>query len=100
MSGVERILAELADGEWHTSHDLYWKCGPLILHSRIADARKQGHTIEGRHVPGNTGTYGYEYRLLSAGGAASDSPPDGVNAPCAELPVSPRVPLDGQLSLA
>jgi hypothetical protein len=36
----------------------------MILHSRIADLRKKGHNVEGRHVPGMTGADGYEYRLL------------------------------------
>ena len=36
----------------------------MILHSRISDLRKKGHNVEGRHVPGETGANGYEYRLL------------------------------------
>ncbi len=37
----------------------------MILHSRISDLRKKGHNVEGRHVPGQTGADGYEYRLIS-----------------------------------
>ncbi len=35
----------------------------MILHSRISDLRAKGHNVEGRHVPGQTGAHGYEYRL-------------------------------------
>ncbi len=36
----------------------------MILHSRISDLRAKGHNVEGRHVPGESGAHGYEYRLL------------------------------------
>ncbi len=65
MSHCEQVLAALRDGEWHTTADLYRRTdGFLILHSRISDLRKQGHNVEGRHVPGKTGADGYQYRLL------------------------------------
>ena len=64
MSQCERILGVLSDYQWHTTADLYRRLGGMILHSRIAELRKRGHTIEGRHVPGETGAAGYEYRLL------------------------------------
>lgn len=35
----------------------------MILHSRISDLRKKGHIVEGRHVPGQSGADGYQYRL-------------------------------------
>jgi hypothetical protein len=60
------ILEALRDGEWHTTASLYRECGPMILHSRISDLRKKGHNVEGRHVPGETGADGYEYRLCSS----------------------------------
>lgn len=65
MSHCDRILHALRDGQWHTTADLYRTVGPCILHSRISDLRKKGHTVEGRHVPGKTGADGYEYRLIT-----------------------------------
>ncbi len=64
MSHCDRILDALRDGQFHTTHDLYIEVGPCILHSRISDLRAKGHNVEGRHVPGQTGANGYEYRLL------------------------------------
>ncbi len=63
MSQCQRILEVLSDHEFHTSEELYRRLGGMVLHSRIADLRKQGHTILGEHVPGKTGTQGYRYRL-------------------------------------
>ncbi len=63
MSHCDRILTALRDGQWHTTHALYIEVGPMILHSRISDLRAKGHNVEGRHVPGQSGADGYEYRL-------------------------------------
>ncbi len=63
VSHCQRILDALQDGQWHTTHALYIEVGPMILHSRVSDLRKRGHNVEGRHVPGQTGAEGYEYRL-------------------------------------
>jgi hypothetical protein len=64
MTHCQRILDALRDGSWKTTHTLYMECGPMILHSRVSDLRKRGHNVQGRHVPGQTGANGYEYRLL------------------------------------
>lgn len=64
MTHCARILHALRDGEFHTTAALYREVGPCILHSRISDLRAKGHNVEGRHVPGQTGATGYEYRLL------------------------------------
>lgn len=66
MSHCERILEALRDGTWKTTSQLYREVGPMILHSRISDLRKRGHNVEGRHVPGQSGADGYEYRLVSS----------------------------------
>lgn len=63
MSHCDRILHALRDGEWHTTAQLYREAGPMVLHSRISDLRHKGHNVEGRHVPGQTGADGYQYRL-------------------------------------
>ena len=65
MSHCARILEVLSDHDWHTSEDLYQRLGGMVLHSRIADLRKQGHTILGESVPGLKGTRGYRYRLVA-----------------------------------
>lgn len=64
MTHCQRILHALRDGEFHTTAALYREVGPCILHSRVSDLRKRGHNVQGRHVPGQTGANGYEYRLL------------------------------------
>ena len=84
MSHCDIILAALRDGQWHTTSALYHDCGPMILHSRIADLRKKGHNVEGRHVPGRTGAEGYEYRL---GPSVTY-----VDVPRTRLPVDPHTP--------
>lgn len=66
MSHCDQILDALRDNEWHTTADIYKATGGfLILHSRISDLRRKGHHVEGRHVPGETGANGYEYRLVA-----------------------------------
>lgn len=75
MSHCDRILAALRDGEWHTTAALYQELGGMILHSRISDLRHKGHDVQGRHVPGETGAHGYEYRLVPPDRRPLDHPP-------------------------
>ncbi len=92
VSHCQRILDALHDGQWHTTHSLYVEVGPMILHSRVSDLRKKGHNVEGRHVPGQTGADGYEYRLAP--------PVEYVDVP--RRPVdsaSPAVPAAEQLQI-
>lgn len=63
-SDNERILAMLADGQWHGRRELLQRDfadgGPgFTLHSRAAELRKQGYEVECRHAGGRN----YEYRL-------------------------------------
>jgi hypothetical protein len=68
-SHCQLVLEALADGEWHSTADLYRRCGGMILHSRISDLRKRGKrdgfTIEHRHV-GGQGASAHEYRYVLA----------------------------------
>ena len=82
MTGCDRVLHLLRDGQWHTHHEGY--ALNLILHSRISDLRKRGHVIE----RGRDGDL-YLYRLLS-------SPPSGE---AGLVPVLPTVEPGPQLSL-
>lgn len=96
MSHCDLILDALRDGEWHTTADLYRATGGfLILHSRISDLRKRGHNVEGRHVPGQSGADGYQYRLLPS--------PTFVGVPKvrreASSPLEAAAPLAGQLTV-
>lgn len=61
MTGVDRLLALLSDGEEHTSKELY--ALGVMVHSRVADLRKRGYRIECRSIPGRTGAEGYAYTL-------------------------------------
>lgn len=66
MTHCEKVLAVLADGQPHSTSELYRKCGGMILHSRIADLRAKGHDIACERVPGKKGTAGYRYTWLDA----------------------------------
>jgi hypothetical protein len=44
MTHSDRVLDLLADGEPHSHRELYGLY--VIVHSRISDLRKRGHTIE------------------------------------------------------
>ncbi len=62
-----KVLAALADGAPHTTRQLYRECGPMILHSRIADLRKKGYRIHCEHIDGKgTGAAAYRYTWLDA----------------------------------
>lgn len=71
MTGCERVLHALSDGEWHDHLSLY-RLG-VVLHSRISDLRKRGHHIETRR----NGDH-YLYRLLNE---ASGRPNSGHRYP-------------------
>jgi hypothetical protein len=80
VTGCERILARLEQGP-ATAAELY--ALGVMVHSRVADLRKRGHTIVCEHIAGKTGTEGFEYRLLNRGGKA-----EGTAAPASiEQPV-------------
>jgi hypothetical protein len=57
----ERVLDLLADGEPHSHRELYGLY--VIVHSRISDLRKRGHTIECWREGDE-----YLYQLISAVG--------------------------------
>ena len=61
-----RILRVLGDEHWHTTANLYRKCGGMILHSRISELRKHGFEIDHEVIPGKSGALGHRYRLLNS----------------------------------
>lgn len=54
-----RLRAILADGAWHSSRDLI-RAVPSVLHSRVAEMRRQGYVIE--HKGGGAGAANHFYR--------------------------------------
>jgi hypothetical protein len=67
MTHNERVLALLSDGEPHSHHEGYGL--RVMLHSRVADLRKQGHVIDCWREGDS-----YFYRLLNEReSGASDS---------------------------
>ena len=62
----QRVLAVLGDGLPHSTSELYRRAGPMILHSRVAELRKRGHTIVCEHVSGKHGAAAYRYTWLDA----------------------------------
>lgn len=81
MTQNERVLALLADGEWHDHHQGY--ALNLVLHSRIAELRARGHVIESRRDTAPDGSQLYLYRLVSLGAEvrASEAPLRSASAP-------------------
>lgn len=76
MTGCERVLALLSDGEPHSHHSLYGL--RVIAHSRVADLRKRGHVID---CWVEEGTHYYQLRLLDQRDedcGAGDPPPQAV----------------------
>ena len=66
-----RVLALLADGNWHLAAELY-QLG-CIAHSRIAELRSRGHEIECERCDGE-GAAAYRYRLVSERCCAEPDP--------------------------
>ena len=86
MTGCDRILARLQDGP-ATAAELY-ATTYSVVHSRIAELRRRGHTIECERIEGETGARSYLYRLLGEEGTGIESGvPDG--------PLLPEQPSDG-----
>lgn len=54
-----RLRAVLSDGNWHSSRDLI-RAVPSVLHSRVAEMRRQGYRIE--HKGGGAGAANHFYR--------------------------------------
>lgn len=63
-----RVLEILKDGKPHSVPEIHQKAGTMRLNSRIADLRKQGHTIVCERVKGKKGAAAYQYQLLTSGG--------------------------------
>lgn len=85
----EFILDVLGDGEEHSLAEILRRsmdergCG-LTTHSRVADLRKKGYTIEHLTVPGAERGHAHSYRLVSAPATPVEpGPPD--SEPGAEL---------------
>lgn len=57
-----QLRAVLSDGLWHTSSELHRRVF-CVLHSRIAEMRRQGYVIE--HRGSGAGADRHEYRLVS-----------------------------------
>ena len=64
-SQVQRVFEVLKDGKPHPVPEIHQKAGTMRLNSRIADLRKQGHTIVCERVKGKRGAAAYQYQLLS-----------------------------------
>lgn len=95
MSGTARILARLRQGP-ATAAELYGL--HCIVHSRIAELRKQGHMIVCSRTPGLCGPEAYSYRIvgsLTERGRSEAARPieTGPTEPVAPLSVSdPLIP--------
>ncbi len=61
LTNLERLIAILKDGKWHSSDELAnkvsWRFGQTVF-----EARKKGYSIEKRKVAHNR----FEYRMLAA----------------------------------
>ena len=62
MSQGDEILAALKSGRVLTTLDIFKLCGSMAGHSRIADLRAAGHSIDCRRVTRNgRGVWEYRY---------------------------------------
>lgn len=61
VTNLERLIALLKDGKWHTSEELASKVSWRFGHT-IFEARKKGYSIEKRKIAHNQ----FQYRLLTA----------------------------------
>lgn len=61
MNDCQRLLQVLSDGKPHGHAELY-RLG-MIVHSRVADLRKQGYRIDCRPLGRVNGRAVYEYQL-------------------------------------
>jgi len=87
-----RVLAALSDGQAKTTRQLYRECGPMILHSRVADLRAKGYRIECQHIAGKgTGAGAYRYQWLDA--PAPEPNGDGQLTITTDE-IAPRVPAE------
>lgn len=64
------LLEVLRDGKPHSLNEILQKSFAdrghgLTVHSRAADLRKQGHTVEWRHHAGEARGWGSVYRLVT-----------------------------------
>lgn len=62
-SQCSKLLRILEDGRWHTTAELL-RLVPCIVHSRIAELRKYGYTVE--HDRTGVGAEGSRYRLVGS----------------------------------
>ena len=60
-TNVERLVAVLKDGRWHSSEELANKVSWRFGHT-VFEARKKGYLVEKRKVAHNR----FEYRILAA----------------------------------
>jgi hypothetical protein len=96
----ERIMEILADGEWHSSHELHRRVF-CVLHSRVANLRRKGResgSYDLQHKGGGAGTDVHWYRLVwipeAADPPALGSAASGVSA-CGLSPESASGSLPG-----
>src|SRR3990167_6883886 len=87
LTHCEKVLALLADKEWHLAAELY-RLG-CIAHSRIAELRSRGHVIECERCDGE-GAAAYRYRLLDAGLTEGDED-RSLGTDKSTEPPSPRI---------
>ena len=83
MTGKQRLLELLKDGQPHSHHETY--ALGLIAHSRAADLRAEGHDIR---VWREGNTYWYQLTLREEPALAPGSVPLGASAstPASPLP--------------
>lgn len=91
------LLEILGDGEPHTSSEILRgaleRCGGMIVHSRVADLRRRGYTIECVHLDDvSSGAGAYSYRLLAEPAAAATD----VRDPLLRAPAPKDSPEEGE----
>ena len=86
MTHAEKVLALLSDGKPHTHHEGY--ALGVILHSRVSDLRRAGHTIDHWRETVNGETVSV-YRLRGLDETEASDGTDGVPRPAGPVSSSP-----------
>lgn len=90
MTDAEFLLKVLRDGRWHGLNEILGRSQAdrgfgLTVHSRAADLRKRGLTVEQENRPGPNGRVASFYRLLSAAESSGQTAGSPVSAALSEL---------------
>lgn len=104
MTDADFLFSVLADGEWHShaeilAESIRHRGYGLTVHSRAADLRKRGHTVETHLERNGNGRAISFYRLVTLDESAVATDRCGTDAAAADsssVPATPEPPSTGE----